>query len=106
MGYADSLDLVGKNSRQRKVREIRVDTREQDAVTLNLLQGLGYTTDRHAMLVVVQIRQLAEAVERGVVVGMAGEVQGQVGQERAGRRCLVGRRKSTPVVAGVTRPQG
>ena len=51
MGYADALDLVGKNQRQRKVREIRQDTREQDAVTSNLLQGLGYTIDRHAMLI-------------------------------------------------------
>ncbi|KKL64992.1 hypothetical protein LCGC14_2159380, partial [marine sediment metagenome] len=41
MSYADSLDLVGKNQRQRKVREIRQDTREQDAVTSNLLTGMG-----------------------------------------------------------------
>jgi ERCC4-type nuclease len=51
VAYADSLDLVGKNQRQRKVREMRVDTREQDAVTINLLQGMGYTVDRHAMLI-------------------------------------------------------
>ncbi len=51
MAYSDALDLVGKNQRQRKVREIRVDTREQDAVTSNLLQGMGYTIDRHAMLI-------------------------------------------------------
>ncbi len=51
MDYASSLDIVGKNARQRKVREIRVDTREQDAVTLNLLTGMGYTIDRHAMLI-------------------------------------------------------
>ncbi len=51
MSYADHLDLVGKNSRQRKIREIRVDTREQDAVTSNLLTGMGYTLDRHAMLI-------------------------------------------------------
>lgn len=51
MNYASSLDFVGKIDRQRKVREIRVDTREQDAVTLNLLTGMGYTIDRHAMLI-------------------------------------------------------
>ena len=51
MAYADSLDLVGKNSRQRKVREMRADTREQDAVTFNLLTGMGYTLDHHAMLI-------------------------------------------------------
>ncbi len=50
MPYADQLDLVGKNSRQRKVRTIRMDTREPDAVTSNLLTGMGYTVDRHAMV--------------------------------------------------------
>ncbi len=49
MGYADSLDLVGKNSRQRKVRRIWQDTREPDAVTRNLLMGMGYTVDRLGM---------------------------------------------------------
>ncbi len=49
MGYADSLDLVGKNQRQRKVRRIWQDTREPDAVTRNLLMGLGYTVDRLGM---------------------------------------------------------
>ncbi len=48
--YSDSLDLVGKNSRQRKIRRMWMDTREPDAVTFNLLVGLGYTVDRHAML--------------------------------------------------------
>ncbi len=51
MAYADSLDFVGKNYRQRKVRRIWQDTREHDAVTLNLLTGMGYTIDQHAMLV-------------------------------------------------------
>jgi len=50
MSYADALDLVGRNDRQRKVRLIRMDTREHDAVTANLLLGMGYTLDRHAML--------------------------------------------------------
>lgn len=50
MAYADDLDLVGKNDRQRKVRRMRMDTREQDAVTFNLLTGMGYTVDRHAMV--------------------------------------------------------
>ena len=50
MGYADALDLVGKNDRQRKVRAMRMDTREQDAVTHNLLTGMGYTVGRHAMV--------------------------------------------------------
>ncbi|KKM74303.1 hypothetical protein LCGC14_1401670 [marine sediment metagenome] len=49
MSYADSLDLVGKNSRQRKVRRIWQDTREPDAVTLNLLTGMGYTVERLGM---------------------------------------------------------
>ena len=49
MGYADSLDIVGKNSRQRKVRRIWQDTREPDAVTRNLLMGMGYTVDRLGM---------------------------------------------------------
>jgi ERCC4-type nuclease len=51
MGYADSLDLVGKNSRRRVVREITQDTREPDAVTLNLLTGMGYTVDRRGMVI-------------------------------------------------------
>jgi len=50
VGYADALDFVGKNARQRKVREMWQDTREQDAVTLNLLTGMGYTVGRHAMV--------------------------------------------------------
>lgn len=49
MGYADSLDLVGKLSRQRKVRRMWQDTREPDAVTRNLLTGMGYTVDRIGM---------------------------------------------------------
>lgn len=49
MGYADSLDLVGKNQRQRKVRRMWQDTREPDAVTRNLLTGMGYTVDRIGM---------------------------------------------------------
>ena len=51
MAYADSLDLVGKNSRQRKPRLIRMDVREHDAVTTNLLQGLGYTLGVHGMVI-------------------------------------------------------
>jgi len=51
VGYADTLDFVGKNDRQRKVREMRADTREHDAVTFNLLAGMGYTLDHHAMLI-------------------------------------------------------
>jgi ERCC4-type nuclease len=72
--YASSLDFVGKNERQRKVREIRVDTREQDAVTLNLLTGMGYTIDRHAMLIgdygwdLREESWLHEAVYRTVVI--------------------------------------
>lgn len=49
MAYADSLDLVGKNQRQRKVRRMWQDTREPDAVTRNLLMGMGYTVDRVGM---------------------------------------------------------
>lgn len=49
MAYADSLDLVGKNSRQRKPRVIRMDTREPDIITANLLTGLGYTIERIGM---------------------------------------------------------
>ncbi len=49
MSLAESLDLVGKNSRQRKVRRIWQDTREPDAVTRNLLMGMGYTVDRLGM---------------------------------------------------------
>ncbi len=49
MAYADSLDLVGKNSRQRKVRKMWQDTREPDVITLNLLTGLGYTVERLGM---------------------------------------------------------
>ncbi len=51
MAYADSLDLVGKNSRQRKPRLIRMDVRERDVVTANLLQGMGYTLGVHGMVV-------------------------------------------------------
>jgi len=50
MAYATDLDLVGKNERQRKVRVIRMDTRERDVVTANLLTGMGYTLEHHAML--------------------------------------------------------
>jgi ERCC4-type nuclease len=49
VAYADSLDLVGKNSRQRKPRIIRMDTRERDAVTANLLTGMGYTLEHIGM---------------------------------------------------------
>lgn len=49
MSYAESLDLVGKLSRQRKVRRMWQDTREPDAVTLNLLVGMGYTVERIGM---------------------------------------------------------
>ncbi|KKL10313.1 hypothetical protein LCGC14_2557110, partial [marine sediment metagenome] len=49
MPYSDSLDLVGKNARQRKVRAMWQDTREPDAVTLNLLTGMGYTVERLGM---------------------------------------------------------
>ena len=49
MAYADSLDLVGKNDRQRKVRVIRMDTRERDVVTANLLTGMGYTLEHIGM---------------------------------------------------------
>ncbi len=49
MPYSDSLDLVGKNDRQRKVRAMWQDTREPDAVTLNLLTGMGYTVERLGM---------------------------------------------------------
>ena len=49
MAYADSLDLVGKNARQRKVRTIHMDTREPDVITANLLTGLGYTIERIGM---------------------------------------------------------
>jgi len=45
MAYATDLDLVGKNERQRKVRVIRMDTRERDVVTANLLTGMGYTLE-------------------------------------------------------------
>jgi ERCC4-type nuclease len=48
--YADHLDLVGKNSRQRKPRLIRMDTREHDLVTANLLTGMGYTLGIHGMV--------------------------------------------------------
>jgi ERCC4-type nuclease len=51
MSYADTLDLVGKNSRQRKVRNITQDTREPDVITRNLLTGLGYTVERRAMVI-------------------------------------------------------
>ena len=49
MSYANDLDLVGKNERQRKVRLIRVDSREHDAVTSTLLKGMGYTVEQLGM---------------------------------------------------------
>ena len=49
MAYADSLDFVGKKARQRKVRLIRMDTRERDVVTANLLTGMGYTLEHIGM---------------------------------------------------------
>lgn len=51
MDYADSLDLVGKNHRQRKTRLIRMDVREHDVITANLLAGMGYTLGVHGMLI-------------------------------------------------------
>jgi ERCC4-type nuclease len=51
VGYADTLDLVGKNSRQRKVREITQDTRERDEVTTIQLLGLGYCLEKRAMII-------------------------------------------------------
>jgi len=51
VGYATDLDFLGKNQRQRKVRELWTCTREHDAVTVNLLTGMGYTIDHHAMLI-------------------------------------------------------
>ncbi len=61
MSYADTLDLVGKNSRQRKVREMTRDTREHDAVTVIQLQGMGYTIDPRAMIIGDWGWQLREA---------------------------------------------
>lgn len=49
MPYANDLDLVGKNERQRKVRLIRVDSREHDAITSTLLKGMGYTVEQLGM---------------------------------------------------------
>ena len=51
MAYAYNLDLVGKNSRQRKPRPMWQEVREPDAVTLNLLTGLGYTVERRGSLI-------------------------------------------------------
>ena len=51
MAYAESLDLVGKNDRQRKTRLIRMDVREHDVITANLLTGMGYTLGVHGMLI-------------------------------------------------------
>jgi ERCC4-type nuclease len=51
VGYADALDLVGKNSRRRVVHNITQDTREPDVITRNLLTGLGYTVERRAMVI-------------------------------------------------------
>lgn len=51
MAYADSLDLVGKNSRRRLIHTIRMDVREHDVVTANLLAGLGYTLGVHGMVI-------------------------------------------------------
>ena len=51
MAYADALDLVGKNSRRRVIHNITQDTREPDAVTLNLLTGMGYTVERRALVI-------------------------------------------------------
>ena len=49
MSYADTLDLVGKNARRRLVRNMWLDTREPDAVTHNLLTGMGYTVEKLSM---------------------------------------------------------
>ena len=51
MAYADHLDHVGKNGRQRKPRLMRVDVREHDIVTANLLTGMGYTLGIHGMVI-------------------------------------------------------
>jgi ERCC4-type nuclease len=51
VAYASDLDLVGKNSRQRKVRPLTQDTREPDEVTAIQLRGLGYALEQRAMII-------------------------------------------------------
>lgn len=50
-GYAQTLDLAGKHERQRKPRIIRVDHREPDLFTEQMLRGAGYTVERIGMLI-------------------------------------------------------
>ena len=49
MTYTAKQDFVGRKSRQRKPREITMDTREPDAVTELILSGSGYTVGRRAL---------------------------------------------------------
>ena len=49
MTYTAKQDFVGRKSRQRKTREITMDTREPDTVTELILSGSGYTVERRAL---------------------------------------------------------
>lgn len=49
--YSDKQDFVGRKKRQRKPRDIVMDTREPDKVTELLLSGGGYTVERRALKV-------------------------------------------------------
>ncbi|KKM97374.1 hypothetical protein LCGC14_1168690 [marine sediment metagenome] len=49
--YSDKQDFIGRKKRQRKPRDIVMDTREPDNITELLLNGGGYTVERRALKV-------------------------------------------------------
>ena len=51
MTYTAKQDFVGRKKRQRKPRDLVMDTREPDAITELVLSGAGYTVERRALKV-------------------------------------------------------
>ncbi len=49
--YTDKQDFVGRKQRQRKPRDLVMDTREPDKITELTLSGAGYTVERRALKV-------------------------------------------------------
>ncbi len=47
--YTDKQDFVGRKQRQRKTRDLVMDTREPDKVTELILSGSGYAVERRAL---------------------------------------------------------
>ncbi len=51
MTYTGKQDFIGRKKRQRKPRDLVMDTREPDKITELILSGAGYTVERRALKV-------------------------------------------------------